>query len=272
MSRLPGQVTAGPSHAVLLMTRVVPRAVPWVLARLARGPAVLGRVPGLRFARVLGSGRGGGFGLAPGWDCQGIFAAFDHLDDALQFALGSPTVAALRERSLEQAVAVVTATRARGAWAGQTMAADPLSAEPAGGLGAGASGPASSGPVAALTRAAIRLRHVRAFWAHSPPSERDLAEAPGCRLAVGLGEAPLLRQATFSVWDSESAMDAYARHGAHQRAIDAAWQREFFSEWMFVRFRVEHLSGSWGGHLLQAASARRESDPATVTARGAMHG
>jgi spheroidene monooxygenase len=99
--------------------------------------------------------------------------------------------------------------------------------------------------VAALTRASIRPRHAAAFWRHAPPSEAALAQAAGCRLAVGLGEAPLLRQATFSLWDNAAAMDAYARSGAHQAAIRAAHGGGYFSESMFVRYRVLGIEGHW---------------------------
>jgi spheroidene monooxygenase len=68
----------------------------------------------------------------------------------------------------------------------------------------------------------------------------------GCRLAVGLGEAPLLRQATFSLWDSTAAMDAYARSGAHLEAIRHAYRDHYFTESMFVRFAVTARGGRWG--------------------------
>ena len=73
--------------------------------------------------------------------------------------------------------------------------------------------------MAALTRASIRPLQALRFWRRSPPAEGALERAEGCLLAVGLGEAPLLRQATFSVWENQAAMDAYARSGAHQEAI-----------------------------------------------------
>jgi heme-degrading monooxygenase HmoA len=67
---------------------------------------------------------------------------------------------------------------------------------------------------------------------------------------VGLGEAPLLRQATFSVWDNDAAIDAYARSGAHSVAAQGAWQRGWFSESMFARFEVLAASGRWRGRTL----------------------
>lgn len=222
-----------PGHAVLLMSRLRASALPWALWRLARGERALGDVPGMRFARVLGSGRNGGFGLEPGLDCQGVFAAFDNADAADAFALRSAAAQAYRERSLEHFSLTLQATSCRGSWGGQAMAPS--------------TDPPTQGLVAALTRAAIKPARMREFWRHSPPAEAELAAAPGCRLAVGLGEAPLLRQATFSLWDNVQAMDAYARRGAHQRAIRASWGGDYFSEWMFVRFRPLALRGRWLG-------------------------
>jgi hypothetical protein len=208
----------------------------WRLARGAGSRGAWGATPGLRFAKVLGSGRDGGFGLRPGLDCQGLFVMFDQLRQAQSFLASSAIVDAYRRRSLESFSAVLEVTSARGHWSGQGMAAS--------------SSAAVSGPIAALTRAAIRPGKAWIFWHHSPPAEASLAAAAGCRLAVGLGEAPLLRQATFSIWQSAAAMDAYAHSGAHQQAIQAAWQGDFFSEWMFVRFKPHQLQGSWQGQDL----------------------
>ena len=103
----------------------------------------------------------------------------------------------------------------------------------------------STGPIAALTRASIRPSRARAFWQMQPDSESSLLAASGCLMATGVGEAPLLRQATFSLWSSVEAMDRYARSGAHLSAIRAAQKGHFFSESMFVRFVPLELTGRW---------------------------
>jgi spheroidene monooxygenase len=118
-----------PGVAALLMFRLRPTAVPWALWRLARGASGLGAVPGMRFARVLGSGQGGGFGLRPGLDCQGVFALFDTLEQAQHFTTESRVAQAYGRRALEQFSVVLQATSARGSWAGHRMAAG-ASAEP----------------------------------------------------------------------------------------------------------------------------------------------
>ena len=43
---------------------------------------------------------------------------------------------------------------------------------------------------------------VRAFWRAVPPVSLDLAGRPGLRLAVGIGEAPVGLQGTFSLWET----------------------------------------------------------------------
>ena len=83
-----------------------------------------------------------------------------------------------------------------------------------------------------------------------PAAERALGTAQGVLLAVGIGEAPLLRQATFTIWESVAAMDRYARSGAHREAIEAARNGGFFSESMFVRFVAYGAQGSWKGRTL----------------------
>ena len=113
--------------------------------------------------------------------------------------------------------------------------------------------------VASLTRASIRPFKARRFWAQSPDAEDDLRQARGCLLAVGLGEAPLLRQATFSLWENQAAMDAYARSGAHKLAIQAAYGQKFFSESMFVRFHPVRLEGQWRGELFGATQAHSQA-------------
>jgi hypothetical protein len=229
----PGAAAALPTVAMLLLARFASRAVPWGLSRLALGARALGEVPGLRFARVLGSGRGGGFGLAPGLDHQGLICFFDDEVCARGFVAAAPTVRAYRDHARETLYALLRANSCRGSWSGSSLAVT--------------AGTRADMPLAALTRASIRLRHAAAFWQHAPATHAGIACAAGCRLAVGLGEAPLLRQATFSLWDDAQAMDAYARSDAHRAAIHGAYRQGWFSESLFVRFAPIEIRGVWHG-------------------------
>lgn len=219
--------------AVLMLVDVARAARLWGWSRIILGEQPLRRAPGLRLAKALGSGHQGGFGLRPSASRQGLFALFDSEQHADNFIDQSDIARGYRARANECLVVKLRATSCRGSWSGAQ-------------IGVSASVPVS-GPVAALTRASIRPSRAWPFWRHSPASEAALAAAPGCQLAVGLGEAPVLRQATFSVWESQAAMDAYARSGAHLQAIRGAAAGNWFSESMFVRFVPLLLQGRWQG-------------------------
>ena len=222
-----------PPVAVMMLVHMPPGARLWGWSRVVRGASALRGTPGLRFVRALGSGYEGGFGVKPSWDRQGLFTLFDTEDEALRFAFDSPAAAAYRAHADEMFTAVMRATSARGSWGGMQMA---VTAQPD-----------PTGPVVALTRASIRPRCAREFWSHTPASQASLEAADGCRLAAGLGEAPYLRQCTFSIWDSVAAMNAYARSGAHDEAIRHSMQGGWFSEWMFLRLQPLRMQGRWKG-------------------------
>jgi heme-degrading monooxygenase HmoA len=220
--------------AVLLLADVSASHRLWGWWRITRRAAPLAGSPGLLFGKVLGSGHEGGFGLRPSASRQGVFALFADAASAGRYAQGSPVIEAYRRRSRECCVVTLRAWSSRGRWSGHEL---PVSA----------ARPGPGTPVASLTRASIRAGRAWRFWRRAPDTQAALEGAAGCRLAVGLGEAPLLRQATFSIWDSVAAMDAYARSGAHAEAIQAAQREQYFSESMFVRFSVLGIEGTWKG-------------------------
>ncbi|MBK1612504.1 spheroidene monooxygenase [Rubrivivax gelatinosus] len=221
----------GGDTAVLLLIDVAAASRLWGYGRFIAGAAPVRREPGVRFAKQLGTGYEGGFGLRPSGTRQGLFVLFDGEAAADAFLASSDLARRYRENARELCIVKARPYRVRGSWDGFTPRV--------GGV------PPADGPVAALTRASIRPGRAHRFWPNAGPSQDSLERAAGCQLAVGLGEAPVLRQATFSIWENVAAMDAYARTGAHQRAIVAS--RDFFSESMFVRFAPQSITGVWKG-------------------------
>lgn len=201
----------------------------WGWWRFLFGRFTLQRMPGLRFAKVMGSGHQGGFGLRPSFDRHGLFCVFSGQETAEAFLQSDwlrrigPHLEAGRWLTME-------AFSSRGRWSGHEIKAS--------------AAPPVDEPVVSLTRASIRWSQALRFWKLAPPAEASLANAGGCILSVGLGEAPFFRQATLTVWDSIAAMNAYARSGAHEVAIRAAYDGRHFSESMFVRWRLL-ATGEW---------------------------
>ena len=80
------------------------------------------------------------------------------------------------------------------------------------------------------------------------PTSAALAGAAGVRAAIGLGELPVVRQATFSVWESAQAMQQYAYRDARHREVIILTKREqWYSEELFARFRVLSSIGTLDG-------------------------
>ena len=216
----------------------------WGWLRLVAGATPYKEVPGLTMVKVMGSGHQGGFSLRPSATHQGLICTFSHLDLAQKF-LESPAVQAYRSRARECWTGVLTVQSARGNWDKQAWHASSLEA-----LGDQAD-VKPAGPFAVLTRASIIPTKAMAFWRYAPAAQADLDKSPGCLLAMGLGEAPLVRQCTFSLWQDTAAMLNYAQQGAHQVASAAAYKHQFFSESLFVRMQVLQMAGVWRGQPFQ---------------------
>jgi spheroidene monooxygenase len=223
----------------------------WGWLRLVAGGTLYKNVPGLTTVKVMGSGHGGGFSLRPSATHQGLICTFTQLDLALAF-LDSTWVQAYRERAREFWSGLLSVQSARGTWDKQAWlatASESLN---------GQSEP--QGPLAVLTRAGILPTKAMAFWRYAPAAQAALSHSKGCLLSMGLGEAPLVRQCTFSLWQDTAAMLQYAQQGAHQVATAAAYKHQFFSESLFVRMQVHHMSGVWQGRSFDSPSVAAKRD------------
>jgi heme-degrading monooxygenase HmoA len=196
----------------------------WAFARMGLARPALARIAGLRFWRLLGTGRDGGMGPRADWSRYGLLAVWDRTEAADAFFADSDVVRAYRERAREIWTVRLLPVQAHGAWEGRNPLL-PLAAN---------AKPEPDRPVAVLTRAAIRCRR--------------LARAEGLVAAVGIGEVPLVRQATFSLWRSESDMQAFAYQSAeHREAIRRTREEGWYSEELFARFVPVASEGSWNG-------------------------
>jgi hypothetical protein len=101
------------------------------------------------------------------------------------------------------------------------------------------------GAVAAVTRARIKWSQNFRFWRSVPPVTVSLKSAPGLIAAIGIGEAPIGLQGTFSLWESAAAIREFAYKGAaHQKAIADTSTYTWYSEELFARFAVLDQRGS----------------------------
>ncbi|WP_400190793.1 spheroidene monooxygenase [Hymenobacter sp. B81] len=234
----PAPTPALPVTTLTIIT-LLPAHRRWGLAQMGVLPRSFGQVPGLRFGKLLGSGFD--FGLRPNLRRYGLLAVWDSEAAAAAFFDHSPLWQSYRQRTSELWTAYLQPLHSHGLWDGTEPFGPAVAAE----------APGADEPVAVLTRASIRLRRSWEFWRAVPPVSRAVRTAPGYLGGIGLGELPLIRQATFSLWESAGLMRQYAygrqAAGRHQDVIRRTRQEQWYSEELFARFRVLRAEGSWDG-------------------------
>ncbi len=202
-------------------------AIGKALWRMAADPFLLRGVPGLDFHKSLGTGAGRRFTAADA--------------DLRQWALvtcwsAEPFEVPILEKWNRLARSHTRFTlgtiASHGQWSGQ----DPFVPDP--------SLKEWTGAVAAITRARVHIRQWRMFQEAVPPVAAALADQPGLMYRIGIGEAPIGLQGTFSVWQDAAAIRDFAyRLPAHRTVIDQTRSTGWYAEELFARFAVLKVTG-----------------------------
>ncbi len=225
-----------PEVVSLHLWGVPSRHIPWAISRMARRRPNAAAVPGLRFAKLLGTGHGRRFTPADADPTHwGLIASWDHAEDAAAFESGR-IITGWDAHCLERWRLLLRPITSVGRWSAQEPFGPP--AHPSG----------EQGPCAILTRARLKASRIPAFWRAVPPVAAVLADAPGLRFARGIGEAPIGLQATFSIWDNYQAAKNFA-YGTreHRRVIERTTDTGWYAEQLFARFAVIDTSGVVNG-------------------------
>ncbi len=220
-------------HGIASFHLVREQRVTRAMSRLGTDRVRLRSVPGLRFWRLLGTGAGASTG--PGVDPHrsALFAIWD--DDAAldRFMV---QMASRWAASDETWHVRLRSGGGHGTWRGVEVLSQ---LEPA--ISAG-------GPVAIITRADVHIRSWRAFRQAGPAVSDELQTADGLLDVVAIGEAPVGRQGTFSLWRDLHAARAFAhRLPEHAAVVRRTRTERWYGEEMFARFEPYDSTGTWDG-------------------------
>ena len=215
----------------------VPRkGIPFAFLSMAIDRMRSRKFTGISFSKLLGTGSGQTFtpsdAVLTRW---GMVVAID--ENRIEAFDQSSIITNWRKRSTSEFRAVLSPLSSHGLWAKKNPFdfIAPLSNPDA--------------QIAALTRARIKWNKNFIFWKSVPPVVIDLHSNPGLHAAIGIGEAPIGLQGTFSLWKSASALRDFAYRGkAHQVAIAQTQSIGWYSEELFARFEVLELRGEITTH------------------------
>jgi hypothetical protein len=207
---------------------IKPKAIPFAILAMALDRFALRSSANVGFYKSLGTGKGETFTPADANSLRwGLVAQIKDIEAFDQ----SSVVKRWRKNSVGEFRAVLEPISSHGKWAGK----EPFVA----------SAKDWNGPVAAITRARIKWHQNFRFWSSVPPVTISLKSAPGLMAAIGIGEAPIGLQGTFSLWESSAAIKNFAYKGAaHQKAIADTASYNWYSEELFARFAVTDMRGT----------------------------
>ncbi len=209
----------------------------WALRQMGLARKPLRSVQGLKFVRLMGSGAGNGFSIKPDFSVYGLLAVWQREEDAIRFFRRHLLFSTYLKKAEEYWTIFMHTAKVHGAWESQNPFPANVQFNP-------------ESLVGVLTRATIKAKHLARFWKFVPGVSQAMPQPgeQGLLFSKGIGELPLIQQATFSLWQNSWYMQAYAYQGAHhQEVIRETRRRQWYSEELFARFHPYATEGSWKG-------------------------
>lgn len=198
-------------------------AIPFAFLQMALGRRTARKLPGVSFAKLMGTGTGKTFTPSDAdltqWAVLLVAEDLDSIDSS-QF------IYRWRKRSVKIDRFILNPISSHGKWSKREPFAvvSPIS---------------SYSAVVAITRARLKWSQAFRFWRSIPPVVIDLHQSPGLLFSIGIGEAPIGLQGTFSVWQSGAALRDFAyKNAPHRAAIEDTKKFDWYSEELFARFEL----------------------------------
>jgi hypothetical protein len=212
---------------VIYFWKIRPSKVGFALLRMALDRGALRRIKGVHFAKMLGTGKGETF--TPRDAEANRWGALIVIDGAnLEMLDHSKLINRWRANSLSEVRYLLDPISSHGLWAKVNPFAYATTQ--------------TDGEVIAITRARIKWFQNFRFWRAVPPVTQSLHSSPGLLNTIGIGEAPIGLQGTFSHWKTGADLRNFAYKGAaHQVVIAATERHQWYAEELFARFAVREI-------------------------------
>lgn len=201
----------------------------WALKQMKKAHRQLSELEHLHFYKLLGSGSGNGFSIWPDFSVYALLCAWPSYLAARKAVNNFHVFLNMHTRADRQMTVFLQAIRAKGTWDQRQpfrVCAETSADE----------------PIAVITRASIARNKLFSFWKQVPTVSRKLQKVKGMAFSKGIGELPIMEQATFSIWQSRNAMTDYAYRGKkHREMIKKTHQLNWYNEELFAEFKILNI-------------------------------
>lgn len=211
----------------------------WAFKQMQIGIRVLNRVAGLSFYKLLGSGGKKGFSSIPNFGTYVLLCVWESEEKAQDFMTNNAFYQAYEQKSSEHFTIFLKSAEVHGKWAGVQPfeSSDKMQLDK---------------PVMVLTRATIRFSKLISFWRRVGKVSQSLDNYKGLSFSIGVGEWPLIQQATLSLWKTQAEMLDYAySNPKHKEVVLLTRKLKWYKEEMFARFVPYKIKGIWNGNSVQ---------------------
>ena len=180
---------------------------------------------GLKFVKLLGTGSKDGFSMIPDFSSYVMITSWENDDFRKKFINENKLFQEIINKSSKRIEIKIDPYNYIGSWNGINPFKNKSSYK--------------EGKIIVLTRARVRLNKLINFFISTSSAAKSINSRKGAEYYKGVGELPIIEQATISIWKSEQSMKDYAYSDqSHLKIIHKARKNKWYSEELFVRSNI----------------------------------
>ena len=184
---------------------------------------------GLKFIKLFGTGSREGFSLIPDFSSYVIITSWKNDHFRKKFIAKNSIINEIINRSSSRVEIKIDPYSFKGSWNGINPFKN--------------SSLYSGGKIIVITRARVRFNKLINFLINTSLAAKSIKSHNGAEFYKGIGELPIIEQATISIWKNEQQMKDYAYSDKnHLKIINKARKDKWYSEELFVRSNILSLN------------------------------
>ena len=183
---------------------------------------------GLKFIKLFGTGSREGFSLIPDFSSYVIITSWENDHFRKNFLANNSIINEIISKSSSRVEIKIDPYIFKGSWNGMNPFKNASSY--------------NGGKILVITRARVKFNKLINFILNTSLASKSIRSYNGAEFYKGIGELPIIEQATISIWKSEQSMRDFAYSDTnHLKIINKARKDKWYSEELFVRSNIISL-------------------------------